>query len=310
MSRVVFLGPQRRRPSVARAIDSIAPEGPVALITAGWQEDERNDAELKDHLGREGVNLELYAAAERVFRKDTELRSAWRRRQAELIERQELYNIRLSSAMEAARAILKRTNRDRALLDEAFEEAIEAVRALDGSHMKHLAEVHGRFIERYAPARRDAARKERRRIDGILKRSGAVAVAGGHVAVLLNRLDLFDLGGALREIPIVAWSAGAMALSEKVVLFHDHPPQGAGNAELLESGLAVCRGVVPLPHAAKRLALDDRERVLLLARRFAPDVCIPLDGGSRIDFDGGRLLSSENAPRLFVDGTVRSGAAA
>ncbi len=97
--------------------------------------------------------------------------------------------------------------------------------------------------------------------------------------MLLNRLRLFGLERLLRTRPVVAWSAGAMAIAERVVLFHDHPPQGAGNAELFEAGLGLVRGAVFLPHAASRLALDDPTRVALLARRLARPRACTLDDG-------------------------------
>ncbi len=44
-----------------------------------------------------------------------------------------------------------------------------------------------------------------------------------------------------------------MVVCETVVLFHDSPPQGAGNAEVLDAGLGLARGVIALPHARRRL---------------------------------------------------------
>ena len=73
--------------------------------------------------------------------------------------------------------------------------------------------------------------------------------------VLLHRMRLFDVMGLLNDQPIFAWSAGAMAMGDRVVLFHDSPPHGVGNAELFEEGLGAYHGVLPLPHAKKRLHL-------------------------------------------------------
>ena len=77
---------------------------------------------------------------------------------------------------------------------------------------------------------------------------------------------------------------------ERVVLFHDHPPQGAGNAELFEAGLGLVPGTVFLPHAATRLALDDPQRVALLARRLAPAAACTLDDGDQLHWRRGRLV--------------------
>ena len=90
----------------------------------------------------------------------------------------------------------------------------------------------------------------------------------GHVAVLLNRLRIFKLEPMLAQKPIIAWSAGAMVLAKRIVLFHDTPPQGKGFAEVFEAGLGLYSNLIPLPHAAKRLQLDNPTRVSIFARRF------------------------------------------
>jgi hypothetical protein len=82
---------------------------------------------------------------------------------------------------------------------------------------------------------------------------------------------------------VIAWSAGAMALADRIVLFHDRSPQGPGHAEVYGSGLSLVRDVVLLPHARARLLLDDMARMAVFARRFAPARCVPLEAGTRID---------------------------
>jgi hypothetical protein len=73
-----------------------------------------------------------------------------------------------------------------------------------------------------------------------------------------------------------------MALSERVVLFHDFVPHGVAQTEVLGEGLGVVRGLVPLPHMRRRLRVDDRIRMSVLARRFAPARCVVLDDGVRV----------------------------
>jgi hypothetical protein len=129
-------------------------------------------------------------------------------------------------------------------------------------------------------------------------------IAGGHVAVLLNRLMMFDILGLTGDRPIIAWSAGAMVLTERVVLFHDHPPYGPPIAEVLDTALGVARGLVVLPHPRLRLRLDDAERVATLARRFSPAVCVALDHGARITLEDGEVASGAHLQRLAADGSV------
>ena len=80
---------------------------------------------------------------------------------------------------------------------------------------------------------------------------------------------------------MIAWSAGAMALTDRIVLFHDRSPQGPGHPEVYGSGLSVLRDVVLLPHARARLLLDDTPRMAVFARRFAPARCVLLEPPER-----------------------------
>jgi hypothetical protein len=99
-----------------------------------------------------------------------------------------------------------------------------------------------------------------------------------------------------------------MTLAERVVLFHDHPPQGAGHAEVLDVGFGVLDAglagapLLPLPHAARRLRLGDRQRVGLFARRFAPLVPVTLDPGARLVLGGGRVREADESERLLAGG--------
>ena len=51
---------------------------------------------------------------------------------------------------------------------------------------------------------------------------------------------------------------------------------------MFERGLGWFPGVVAMPDARRRLHLDDALRVGLLARRFAPAVCLGLDDGAHL----------------------------
>jgi hypothetical protein len=95
-----------------------------------------------------------------------------------------------------------------------------------------------------------------------------------------------------------------MALGPALVLFHDHPPQGGANAEVLDQGLGLLPRVLPLPHASTRLRLHDPARVALLARRFAPQACLTLDHGSFAHFADGRLRRHAQCFELARSGVL------
>src|SRR5438093_12791972 len=247
-SRVVLLGPQRFRPTLASAVQSLGIEGDVATVTAGWQEREDEDAELRDHLGSRAVNLMLHLRSDDVFAADPTFGAAHGLRQERLRQLQAVYRSRLALLKDAARELLKAEG-DRWLLDPERDDAVRAIRELDAHHMERVREVHARFDETCRPHERSAIARHRLELAKVIEPTAALAIAGGHVAVLLNRLRLFGVMELAAGRPVLAWSAGAMAVAERIVLFHDSPPQGPGNAELLDPGLALIPSVVPFPHA-------------------------------------------------------------
>lgn len=311
-NRVVLLGPQRLQPTLNKAVAAAHVHGPLAAITAGWEERESEDQEMRDHLGGHTINLRIYERAEEVMARDRELAVAIRERQDRLRVQHELYRTRLAHAMEAARELLRREEVDGygEMLEAEREAAIEAIRTLDGFHLMKVVDMHAEFEDRLRPLERDAVVRHRREIAHVLGDCAALCVAGGHVVALLHRMRLFDVIGLLRSQPIFAWSAGAMALGDRVVLFHDDPPQGVGNAELFEEGLAAYSGVLPLPHAKKRLHLHDQLRVSLFARRFAPAQVVAFDSLTRMEWDGKRWHGDPGTQRLTLRGLLAPAGAA
>ena len=302
---VVLLGPQRFDPTLGDAVKELGIEGPIATITAGWQEREPEDGELHDHLGKRTVNLKLYARTDDVWKRDAELRTAHRARQDRLRHKQDFYRIRLEHELDAAFVIQTR-KAPRQILDEEGEFSIRALRELDEAHLADCRVERERFDETWKPYARDAVARHRDELQLILSKCAAVAIAGGHVATLLNRLELFGMGEILAGKPLFAWSAGAMAISERVVLFHDSPPQGQGAAEVLDRGLGLVPRVVPLPHPDQRLKLEDRERVSLFSRRFAPSLALTFRNRTRVTWDGNAFTNAHGVERLCADGGLEA----
>jgi hypothetical protein len=295
--RVTLLGPQRR-PTLDTVMRSARIEGQIATITAGWQEREPDDDELTGLLGDRGVNLMLYGRWLDVQERDPEFAAAERALRGVLEELRDIYLLRLDHALRAVYAVQRRGG-DRQLRADAVTEAIAAVRELDAAHLRRVGDVRGEFYQGWQPHHRPVIAEHRAAVARSVSSAAALVVAGGHVGVLTDALHLFNVAASLRS-PVIAWSAGAMALTDRIVLFYDRAPQGPGHPELYGSGLSVLRGVVPLPHARARLLLDDARRMAVFARRFAPARCIPLEEGSRVDADsdgscppGTRVLAAD-----------------
>jgi hypothetical protein len=101
---------------------------------------------------------------------------------------------------------------------------------------------------------------------------------------------------------LIAWSAGAMALSRQVVLFHDRMPEGRRDAELLGSGLGLLPEQVFLPDARHRLRSGDRLRMSLLGYRLTPASCIMLNHDSLLKFAGSTIVAAEATRRITRNG--------
>ena len=284
--RVILLGPQRRPTvdAVARSLGLPGPGNQVATITAGWQEREPDDQELSTLLGARAVNLSLYRRWLDVQDRDPQYAAAERELAGTLAELQDLYLLRLDYALQAVYAVQRRSGP--APGGEALAEAVAAVRELDVAHLRRVDNVRGEFFQRLPPHDRPVIAGHRAAVQGILGEAGALVITGGHVGVLAAVLHLFNVAAAIRS-PVIAWSAGAMALADRIVLFGDRSPQGPGHPEVYGSGLSMLRDVVLLPHARARMLLDDTPRMAVFARRFAPARCVLLDRGTRIELDSG-----------------------
>jgi hypothetical protein len=297
--RVVLLGPQRR-PTLDSVVRSLGLPGPFATVTAGWREREPDVGELVSLLsaGRPqaaAVNLGLYRRGLDVVERDPEWAAAERETRRTLAGLQEVYLLRLDYALRAVYAVQRFSGRGRAdagfaadagIGQEAFEEAVAGVRALDEAHRRRVNGVRGEFYARFPPHERPVIVGHRDEVAAVLRDSSALVVAGGHVGVLADVLHLFNVAAFVGST-VIAWSAGAMALADQIVLFNDRAPQGPGQPEVYGSGLSLLRDVVLLPHARARLLLDDAPRMAVLARRFAPARCVPLEAGNRIDVADG-----------------------
>lgn len=92
-----LLGPQQLKVSLGAAVSALGREGPIALVTCGWQEREDQDEDLPAQLGRKTVNLKLYERGEKVLAADRPFAKAHRARQDSLRQIQEFYRLRLET---------------------------------------------------------------------------------------------------------------------------------------------------------------------------------------------------------------------
>ena len=301
--RLILLGPQPEFTTLKSALERLAARGPAALITAGWQEDESDDRALREILPPSSRNLNLFQRSESLFERDSELISVLKTRQDDLRALRDAYRMRLESSLEAARKMVSLQSEESFDYRPEYDSAIEQLRQLDRQYLVRTTQICDACDQKLDIPNRPEVLKHRNQVQSILEQSECLVISGGHVAIILNRLRLFGVLDLNPQLPIIAWSAATMALADQILLFHDHPPQGKGNPEVLRAGEGLYHELLPLPDARHRLDLDDELRVSLLARRFVPYECVELNPLSILDRDQGRWTRLQ-CGRLKVDGEL------
>lgn len=304
---IVLLGPQKLDldPEVGRVLKELGVRGRVSLVTAGWQERESEDEALIGKLGVKAVNLRLHKRSEEVFAKDAELKKAYETRQKLLRHLQAFYRLRLDYADDAASAIAVR-HVEPELLEQEWNVSVEQFRQLDRDHMERCGAIHAAFEERWRPGEREVIARHRREITAQLESTSALIVAGGHIASLLNRMKLFDVISLAAGRHVIAWSAGAMVLTDRIVLFHDFPPYGKDVAQVLDAGFGLAPGLVVLPDPRRRVRMDDVASISRFAQRMAPSTVVAMDQGAKVVLKAGRI-SRASVERLAPTGEVDRG---
>jgi hypothetical protein len=301
---VVLLGTQRFEPNLREAAEAIGVRGRVALITCGWQERELEDEALTQHLGGDTVNLQLHRRGDLVFGRDPEFQAAYHRRTLRAKQLQDFYRVRLEHLKLAANVIGSRSA-PAWVLEEEWQTSVRTLQLLDRHHARHLDQLRRLFLAEWDPATRPQVQRQRAQLAEALSDVAAVAIAGGHVATLVNRLWLFGFGELLGDLPVLAWSAGAMAITERVVVFHDDPPHGIDVPQVMDVGLGLAPGILAFPSPETRLALDDLGRMRTYAERFSRSRCLALPKRSWAVLEDGEVTEAHGVLELHAEEGVR-----
>lgn len=301
----LLLGPQRPNINLAGALARLdIGDAPIGVISAAWQEAEGDIDDIQRLIPNPLTDLHLYHRAESLFAADKTLHEAYRDRQERLKEQQRLYRLRLRQLMIAARVTLS-SEGDQVMVAAERRHAISQLRALDKHHLRQVEKIHTRYDALTGQASNGQLAEQTAALKEEMSRVATVLITGGNIVVLLNRLRLFGLDTVLRSKHIVGWSAGAMVLCDRIVLFHDRLPQGRRDPEVMCRGLGILPRLVLLPDAQQRLRTRNESRISLFDRRFSPAICMTLENGSMLLYEGETLKDSEASKRMTRSGKFR-----
>ena len=216
---------------MARTLDLA---GPVATVTAGWQEREPDDAELDALLDGRAVNLRLYARWLDVLDRDPDYAAAEREHRAALRELQQLYLITLDRALRALHEVARHGGH---AVPAALADAEHVVRLVDERHLARVAtpaptfDAAARIAERHLVARTGPMSAE------VVTAASALVVAGGPRRGAAARAAPVRGARSGRRDRLVRRGDGADRAGAAV----PRPPRTApSHAEFLDSGLGWC----------------------------------------------------------------------
>lgn len=299
---LTILGPERPDGVLPAVLARKGITGPVALVSAGWRYDEERDEPLRAAIPNEVVNLRLYQRFRRVEHEATELVAAYTAKQERLRQVKERYRLRFHDALSAC---VKLYAESRDLSCPWTSQAVRHLQEADELFLAEAKRLHDEFAAAHRPLEHALVKSIRDEIVADLDRCAALCIAGGHVGVLRNRMFFFGIGTELVKRPLFAWSAGAMVLTDRVLLYHDHTAHGPGTSELLDHGFGILRHVVFLPHARERLDLTDHDHLAVLAARMAPRKLVGMQNGAI--FEDGHYTGAAGAAFIIsADGSCRA----
>lgn len=309
--QIHILGPQMPKPNIANVLNNHCRRGPIAVISAGWRYDESEIQALTRDIQREVYHLPLYEWFDEMGAIEPELSGLHRMRQRRIKAYKKVYQLQLKAALDVWEQVRELYKKNRSLYDQDEQEACQHVCEIDEACLSRLEEIRDDFSALQQPWLHETAIPLFERIAYTFSQCAGVIITGGHVPVLRNRMYFFGLEHLLRETleegrHLFAWSAGAMTLTDRIVLYYDDPPLGIRHPEILDTGLGIISDTIFLPHASTRLKLSEPERIEKFARRFQPATCICLENGAHIIYDenGMEDLSvARTAFRLSTEGT-------
>lgn len=125
----------------------------------------------------------------------------------------------------------------------------------------------------------------KKKLESRILSANSIFIFGGHIAVLLNRLNFFKLKGAFLKAlangtNFYTVSAGSDVLCDKIILYgwvDMANPEPEADFEFFDNGFGLITKITVFPHCHDRIKHDDIDTLTYLARRFKSHLCVGLD---------------------------------
>lgn len=166
-------------------------------------------------------------------------------------------------------------------LARELRQALRTLEANDDHLFELLGEIERRAFDAGGVAYHPGWRAARERLEQRILSASSIFLFGGRLDLLLDGLRFFRLREPIAEAlrrgaQIVAMSAGAMVLCERIIVYNDFA-ETPRDFQLYDRGLGLVRDLQLFPHCMERIQTDDPDNLAYLARRFRHQVCVGLN---------------------------------
>lgn len=169
-----------------------------------------------------------------------------------------------------------------------IQHTIKTIIEVDNEMIQICQEIDDYFFKKSNIAENPTYREIKEKLEKRILSSNSIFIFGGHVAVLLNRLNFFKLKGAFlkalaRGTNFYTVSAGSDVLCDKIILYGwvdmENPDPNA-DFEFFDNGFGLITKLTVFPHCHDRIKHDDPDTMTYLANRFKSHLCVGLDRNS------------------------------
>lgn len=171
-----------------------------------------------------------------------------------------------------------------------IQASLDKLRAADEQMLAICHEIDTAFVQNSGLKRHPLYQQLRDTLCRRILSSNSIFIFGGHVAVLFNRLNFFDLKQVFfealeRGTNFYTVSAGSLCLCRYMVVFDEESNEWNRSSrmydfELFDKGFGLVSKIQLFPHCKDYIAMEDPDTIAYTAARFNSSQCVGLDMNS------------------------------
>lgn len=168
-----------------------------------------------------------------------------------------------------------------------IQASMDKLRAHDEQMLEICHEIDAAFVTSSGLRQHPVYQQIRTQLMARIQSANSIFIFGGHIAVLFNRLNFFDLRETFAEAlengtNFYTVSAGSLSLCDYVVVFDEESNEWNKSTrmydfELFDKGFGLVTKVQLFPHCKDYIDMHDPDTIAYTAARFNRSQCVGLD---------------------------------